>query len=212
MSGKRILKALAFSYGIFFGGNWVSNHIIHPTQKLDYGFLNPLLGRPVYNKWWNTKTEHICTIAIPLAITDVAIVQLLTKIYGPLKWSRTPGCCLFHIVFFAVFGIAAYATWQSYMNPTLDPAKRKEYLINHICPIVAGSCTQAWVPWAFELMARPMNATFPLGFVFHFGPVGLAFAGVKGFGFQDHTTRSLTEFERYLNGIREDIPPKKEYF
>ena len=34
-------------YAFNVTANAASDWILHPTQKLDYGFLNPLLGRPV---------------------------------------------------------------------------------------------------------------------------------------------------------------------
>lgn len=42
---------VATTYGTFVVANWGSNFLLFPDKKLDYGFANRLLGRPVNNEW-----------------------------------------------------------------------------------------------------------------------------------------------------------------
>ena len=197
----RLVKATAFAYGIFVGGNWLSNFILHPQYKLDYGFINQLIGRPVKNKWWGTKTEHILTIAAPLAVTDVAITEILKKYLKveSLSWKGTPGPAIFHAVTFAISGIMLYVIWNAYMNPLIEPQNRTKFIVDHLAPVTAGSSTMCHVPKSFEI-CKPIM-TGPLGFFGSWIPVAIAFAAVKGCGTLDYGARSLTPHEREMNGL-----------
>jgi hypothetical protein len=35
--------------------DYLSNYIQHPTQKMDYGIFNKLIGREVDQEWWGTR-------------------------------------------------------------------------------------------------------------------------------------------------------------
>ena len=35
--------------------DYLSNYIQHPTQKMDYGALNALIGREVDQAWYNPR-------------------------------------------------------------------------------------------------------------------------------------------------------------
>ena len=39
------------TYGTFVIANYLSNFILFPDKKLDYGFLNRIIGREVNNEW-----------------------------------------------------------------------------------------------------------------------------------------------------------------
>jgi hypothetical protein len=43
----RVLKTT----GTFIAANALSNVLLFPSYKLDYGVLNPLLGREVHEPW-----------------------------------------------------------------------------------------------------------------------------------------------------------------
>jgi len=45
------LRRVGVTYVTFVGANALSNFILFPSYKLDYGILNRYLGRPVENKW-----------------------------------------------------------------------------------------------------------------------------------------------------------------
>ena len=40
------------TYGTFVIANYLSNFILFPDKKLDYGFLNRIIGREVNNEWY----------------------------------------------------------------------------------------------------------------------------------------------------------------
>ncbi len=44
-------RRVATTYVTFVGANALSNFILFPDKKLDYGLLNEYLGRPVKEKW-----------------------------------------------------------------------------------------------------------------------------------------------------------------
>jgi hypothetical protein len=46
-----LLKRIGVTYGTFMAANYLSNHILFPDKKLDYGFLNRLMGREVNTEW-----------------------------------------------------------------------------------------------------------------------------------------------------------------
>ena len=50
--------------------DFLSNFLQHPTQKMDYGAANQLIGREVDSKWWGTRIEHIVGVAACLAVVD----------------------------------------------------------------------------------------------------------------------------------------------
>jgi len=47
-----LVKRIAVTYGTFVTANYLSNHILFPDKKLDYGFLNRLIGREVNTEWY----------------------------------------------------------------------------------------------------------------------------------------------------------------
>lgn len=46
-----LLKRIAVTYGTFVTANYTSNYILFPDKKLDYGFLNRVIGREVNTEW-----------------------------------------------------------------------------------------------------------------------------------------------------------------
>lgn len=51
MAANTFGRRVATTYVTFVGANALSNHILFPDKKLDYGAANELLGREVNNKW-----------------------------------------------------------------------------------------------------------------------------------------------------------------
>lgn len=56
------VRKVAVTYGTFVGANWLSNFILFPDKKLDYGFANRLLGREVNNEWYDIIYFKILSI------------------------------------------------------------------------------------------------------------------------------------------------------
>jgi hypothetical protein len=202
------LKGVIKTYTLFVGADWMSNFVLHPTQKLDYGqYINKLIKRPEGpNAWWGTKTEHIVTIPLPLAVFDVGMAMGLAKWCNKgvaLNWRTSPGLSLFHAIGFAFGGIMTYVYWNAYMNPALkdDPAKQTKFINDHWCPIAAGSATMSTVGPMAELLAPLSRVGGPHGFVLQMIVPAYAFCTVKGLGTGDVGNRTLTPFEKELNGL-----------
>jgi len=48
-----LVKRIAVTYGTFVTANYLSNYVLFPNKKLDYGFLNRLIGREVNTEWYD---------------------------------------------------------------------------------------------------------------------------------------------------------------
>jgi hypothetical protein len=48
-----LVKRIAVTYGTFVAANYLSNYVLFPDKKLDYGFLNRLIGREVNTEWYD---------------------------------------------------------------------------------------------------------------------------------------------------------------
>jgi len=66
MSAQGIVETFA----TYMLADFLSNFLQHPTQKMDYGAANQLIGREVDSKWWGTRIEHIVGVAACLAVVD----------------------------------------------------------------------------------------------------------------------------------------------
>jgi hypothetical protein len=195
-------------YGQFVIANFLSNQALHPTQKLDYGFLNKYIGRPESpNQWWGTKTEHILTIAAPLAIADVALARGLgSKLkaagFSGMTFKGTPQWAVFHGVAFAGLGVFGYVAYHTFFDPTIKD--RKKYFLDHISPVVSGVATMCCIPKIIDKFADwglTTRLPGPLPWFMKCIPAAIAFPTVKGFGFDDWGNRTLTKFEKELNNV-----------
>lgn len=54
-----LAKALGATFATYCTADFLSNFIQHPTQQMDYGIFNKLIGREVQSEFWGTRTEHI---------------------------------------------------------------------------------------------------------------------------------------------------------
>eukprot|EP00741_Cyanophora_paradoxa_P015751 tig00020904_g15206.t1 len=195
-------------YGTFVVANWASNFLLHPTQKLDYGFANRLIGRPVDNEFWGTKSQHILAIAAPLAVIDHLSIDLWQKkllpamgIKAPFSFAGTPGPFIIHLITFAYGGIMAYVAWDSAFNPKHE-GKRWEAFSSKAYPELRGCWTMPLLPIFGSVTSHLLGGAAvghgtPAGLI----PPTLAFAMVKGWGMTDWGDITLTPFERKLNGL-----------
>lgn len=102
-------KAVATTFGTYMLADFLSNFIQHPTQKMDYGALNQLIGREVDQPWWGTRTQHIIGVAAALAVTDHASQGIFSSIIGrPLCFAKSPGPFVVHTFAFIFAGVAFY--------------------------------------------------------------------------------------------------------
>jgi hypothetical protein len=65
-------KAVGTTFGTYMIADYLSNYIQHPTQVMDYGIFNMMIGRDVDRNFWGTRTEHIGK----LSIKNECIVQM----------------------------------------------------------------------------------------------------------------------------------------
>lgn len=65
-----LAKAIGSTFGTYMIADYLSNYLQHPTQKMDYGVFNQLIGREVDQKWWGTRTEHIGELDNEFALHD----------------------------------------------------------------------------------------------------------------------------------------------
>jgi hypothetical protein len=54
-----LAKAVGTTFGTYMVADYLSNYLQHPTQLMDYGIFNKLIGREVDRGFWGTRTEHI---------------------------------------------------------------------------------------------------------------------------------------------------------
>jgi hypothetical protein len=50
-----LVAAVGTTFGTYMIADFLSNFIQHPTQAMDYGFFNSIIGREVDRKFWGTR-------------------------------------------------------------------------------------------------------------------------------------------------------------
>eukprot|EP01113_Clastostelium_recurvatum_P048524 TRINITY_DN8862_c0_g1_i1.p1 TRINITY_DN8862_c0_g1~~TRINITY_DN8862_c0_g1_i1.p1 ORF type:complete len:197 (-),score=26.10 TRINITY_DN8862_c0_g1_i1:39-629(-) len=157
---------------------------------------------------WGTRTAHILTIALPLAVADHLSIDLWNKVLLPrlrypagttLSFSRTPAAVLIHAVTFAFTGIMAYVAWDAYMNPYHQKDKRVHTITSKIYPELHGCHTMYVLPVSSGIVDHLVGRPCPHGTLWGLIPPVLAFTTVKGFGMAWPWNENLTPFERKLN-------------
>ena len=122
---------VAKTFGTYCVADTLSNFIQHPTQKMDYGILNTYLDRPVDQKFWGTRTEHIIGVAAALAVTDHASQAVCASYLGkPLCFARSPATFVAHTFFFIFAGVTAYVAADAAFNPLIKEEKKMDALMS----------------------------------------------------------------------------------
>ncbi|UJR20711.1 hypothetical protein I4U23_023832 [Adineta vaga] len=201
-----LIKRIGVIYGTFVAANYLSNHVLFPNKKLDYGFFNRIIGREVNTEWWGTRTAHIITIGLPLAIADHLSIDMWNKVLLPrmkypvgtkLSIIHTPGPYLFHIVAFAFTGIMTYVAWDAYANPYHKD--RMKAVTSKIYPELQGCQSMYMLPLTSRIVEYMSGKPCPHGTLLGLIPPTAAFITVKGFGMKWPWNENLTPFERKLN-------------
>ncbi|KAI9025531.1 hypothetical protein DFJ74DRAFT_705026 [Hyaloraphidium curvatum] len=182
------LKRVVVTYGTFVAANWGSNFLLYPDKKLDYGFLNRALGRPVNNEWWGTRSQHIFTIALPLSICDHLSLDMWNKwllpkwgIQGPLSWKFTPTPMMYHNVSFAITGIMLYVAHDAYFNPLHEGKDRDALVTGKLYPEMSGVMTMWTLGATGHVLENLTGRMWPHGTPLGVIPPMIAFTTVKGF-------------------------------
>ena len=180
-AGGSLLAAVLTTFGTYCIADTLSNFIQHPTQKMDYGFINQFLGREVDQSFWGTRTEHILGVAACLAVCDHASQAIFSSYLGhPLCFASAPGVFIAHTFFFIFAGVAIYVAVDSAMNPTIADKDRASEFGSGLYSTYIGSCTAWFEPFVGPVAASAFGASFGNSW---FGsallPATLAYATVK---------------------------------
>ena len=186
------------TFGTYIAADFLSNFLQHPGQKMDYGFLNKVIGREVDEEWWGTRTQHILGVAACLALTDHASQKLFSDHLGKaLSFADTPAAFIVHTFAFIFAGVAIYVALDSAYNPSVQDRKAnfREELYN----TYVGTNTAWFEPFVAGVAAKLFSQEFADSW---WGgsllPATLAYATVKGVGWNDWGTSGLNALETKL--------------
>eukprot|EP00548_Thalassiothrix_antarctica_P003608 CAMPEP_0194146900 /NCGR_PEP_ID=MMETSP0152-20130528/22293_1 /TAXON_ID=1049557 /ORGANISM="Thalassiothrix antarctica, Strain L6-D1" /LENGTH=202 /DNA_ID=CAMNT_0038847555 /DNA_START=83 /DNA_END=691 /DNA_ORIENTATION=- len=197
-----LAKAVGTTFGTYMIADYLSNYLQHPTQSMDYGFLNGLIGREIDTKWWGTRTEHIVGVAACLAVTDHASQAMFEKVMKkPLCFAKSPATFVAHTFFFIFTGVTAYCGIDAALNPAHE-GKRMEAFKGETYNSYVGTNTawfEPYVPVAVAKVAGTAAGNSWIGGSLL--PATLAYATVKGVGWTDWGNKGLNDHEMKLNGL-----------
>mmetsp|Transcript_14065 Transcript_14065/g.16593 ORF Transcript_14065/g.16593 Transcript_14065/m.16593 type:complete len:277 (+) Transcript_14065:59-889(+) len=196
-----LVKAIGTTTITYMIADFFSNFLQHPTQKMDYGVFNKFIGREVDQKWWGTRTEHIVGVAGCLAITDHASQAIFKNILSkPLCFANSPASFVAHTFFFIFTGVVAYVGVDAALNPNHAEGTRMSTFKEETYNTYVGTNTawfEPYVPGVVGKIAGAAAAGSWLGSSLL--PATLAYATVKGVGWNDWGNSGLTDHEVKLN-------------
>mmetsp|Transcript_27042 Transcript_27042/g.45051 ORF Transcript_27042/g.45051 Transcript_27042/m.45051 type:complete len:231 (+) Transcript_27042:125-817(+) len=201
--GGALMAGVATTFATYMAADFLSNFIQHPTQKMDYGVFNQLLGRPVDRAWWGTRTEHIVGVAACLAVTDHASQHLFSKYLGrSLCFAKSPATFVAHTFLFIFAGVTVYVGYDSALNPDIAKGERFKAFTDGTYASAVGSCTAWYEPYVTPGLAMVAgtgiaNTWFGSALL----PATLAYATVKGCGWNDWGNSGLNDNEMRMNGL-----------
>ena len=115
-------------------------------KKMDYGYFNQFIGRPVDKDFWGTRTQHIVGVAACLAVTDHASQAVFSKYLGrPLCFAKSPAAFVAHTFFFIFGGVAMYCAGDAALNPYHE--NRSQELKSGLYSTYIGTCTAWFEPY-----------------------------------------------------------------
>eukprot|EP01041_Mallomonas_annulata_P012992 gene12992-27416_t len=202
MSASLVIS-VAKTTGTYIIADTLSNFIQHPTQKMDYGFINQYLGREVDSPFWGTRTEHIVGVAGCLAVTDHMSQYAFSKYLGqPLCFAKSPATFVAHTVIFIGVGVVAYVAGDAALNPQLE-GKRMEAFKSGTYASYIGASTSWFEPYVSPALAKVAGTAVANSW---FGsallPATLAYATVKSAGWTDFGDSGLNDLEMRINGLK----------
>tara|TARA_B110000971_G_C19928282_1_gene462685 strand:+ start:232 stop:840 length:609 start_codon:yes stop_codon:yes gene_type:complete len=176
----------------------LSNFLQHPTQKMDYGFLNPALGREVDQPFWGTRIQHIVGVAACLAATDHASQAAFCKVLKTPSFSfaKHPAAFVAHTFIFIGSGVMVYCAADAAVNPTIKDGERLAELKSNAYATYVGTSTAWYEPYVAPAIAglgAPKLAAGWAGSALI--PATLAYATVKGCGWNDWGNSGLNALE-----------------
>ena len=202
-----LFKRVLTLYSVLLGANFISNLLIHPTAKIDYGILNQFFpdSREVNSPFWGTRLAHLFLVPATLTFYDLTVTHLFTKYFGLISYSQTPTPWLLNIYIYTFLAIGSYVAIDSYFNPHHQDDKRFEHFTSHLRPLSVAMALQ----WHGGMVLEALGTTSPglLGIIRNAFAVSLIFLPVKALGFHDCGEAGLTSHERKMNGL----PPKSSH-
>jgi hypothetical protein len=199
-------KKVLTLYSVLLGANFISNVLIHPTAKLDYGILNRLWpdDREVNSPFWSTRLPHLVIIPATLAAFDLSVTHLFTKFGGLVSYSQTPTPWLLNLYLYTFLAVGSFIAFDASLNPKHE-GRRWEQFSSHLKPLTIGMGLQ-WHAGMVMATIGSATATGPLGIIRNAFAVSLIFLPVKALGFGDMGETGLSPHERKMNGL----PPKEQ--
>lgn len=198
-----LMAGVTTTFFTYMTADFLSNFIQHPTQKMDYGFFNQFIGRPTDNAWWGTRTEHIVGVAACLAVTDHASQHLFGKYLGkPLCFAKSPATFVAHTFLFIFAGVTIYVAGDAALNPTIADGERMTAFKEGTYASAVGSCTAWYEPYVAPALAKVAGTGIANTWVGSaLLPATLAYATVKGCGWNDWGNSGLNDLEMRMSGV-----------
>jgi len=195
-------RAVGTTFGTYCAADFLSNFIQHPKQKMDYGVLNGVIGRKVQKKIWGTRLEHIVGVAAALAVTDHSSAAIFQKYLGEaISFATTPAAFVAHTFFFIFIGVVLYAAIDAIANPA-NAGSRLSTFKEEVYNTYVGTNSAWFEPFVFPVLAKVIgNFVKPNWFWSSLVPATLAYATVKGTGWNDWGNKGLNDLEKELNGL-----------
>jgi len=198
-----LASAMATTFGTYCVADFLSNFLQHPTQSMDYGFFNKLIGREVGDNFWGTRTEHIVGVAACLAATDHTSQAIFKKALGKeLCFAKSPAAFVAHTFLFIFAGVTIYVAGDSALNPAHAGKRMDEFKAGTYATYVGSNTAwfEPYVPVAVARFAGPVAGASWVGSSLL--PATLAYATVKGVGWNDWGNSGLNDTEMKLNGLQ----------
>ena len=200
--GSSIFAGALTTYVTLLGANYLSNCWIHPTSKLDYGYMNHLYfdGREVSpaTSFWGSRLPHLFFVPASLTFYDKAVGMIFTRYLGMISFAATPSVALVHLYCYTWLAVGSWICLDATMNPALE-GKREETIRGAVKPLTIAMSLQ----WHADLMVTTIGTTAGgiVGLLRNALAVSMIFLPVKSLGFGDVGEAGLTPHERKMNGL-----------
>ena len=201
--GTSIFSGVLTTYVTLLGANYLSNCWIHPTSKLDYGYMNHLYSddREVSptTSFWGSRLPHLFFIPASLIFYDKVMGMIFTRYLGMISFAATPSVALVHLYCYTWMAVGSWICLDATMNPALE-GKREETIRGAVKPLTIAMSLQ----WHADLMLATIGTTAGgmVGILRNAFAVSMIFLPVKSLGFGDVGEAGLTPHERKMNGLQ----------
>lgn len=190
-------------YGTFLGANYVSNALLHPNQKLDYGLLNQfyLDDREVNSQYWSTRLPHLLLVPLSLTFWDLVSAPIFARYFGFISFALTPASWLLRLYSFTWLAVGSFFVYDSALNPDFE-GQRMDHFTSLLKPLSIGMGLQ----WHAQIMTDLLKGAVagPMGYCRNIFATALVFFPVKSLAFGDIGSGGLSPHEMKMNGLTID--------